>query len=69
MKRNQPPVFAASAMKVVRAVQSTNGRWDLIVELGTETLEGLDRALARIRMLDGVTTSETSLLLSTSKSS
>jgi len=56
-------------MKVVRAVQSTNGRWDRIVELGTETLEGLDRALARIRMLDGVTTSETSLLLSTSKSS
>ena len=26
----------------VRAVHSTNGRWDLIVELGTETLEALD---------------------------
>jgi len=52
----------------VRAIHSTNGRWDLIVELGTETLEALDQALARIRMLDGVSTSETSLLLSTSKS-
>lgn len=52
----------------VRAVHSTNGRWDLIVELGTETLEALDAALARIRTLDGVQSSETSLLLSTKKS-
>lgn len=52
----------------VRAIHSTNGRWDLIVELGTETLEALDAALARIRMFDGVSTSETSLLLSTKKS-
>lgn len=55
-------------MVEVRAIHSTNGRWDLIVELGTETLEALDQALARIRMLDGVSTSETSLLLSTRKS-
>ncbi|MDK3019117.1 Lrp/AsnC family transcriptional regulator [Pseudodonghicola flavimaris] len=53
----------------VRAVHSTNGRWDLILELGTETLEDLDRALARIRVLDGVVSSETSLLLSTRKAS
>ncbi len=52
----------------VRAVHSTNGRWDLIVELGTETLEALDAALARIRQFDGVATSETSLLLATRKS-
>jgi len=51
----------------VRAIHSTNGRWDLIVELGTETLEALDRALARIRSFDGVQSSETSLLLSTKK--
>ena len=51
----------------VRAVHSTNGRWDLIVELGTETLEDLDSALARIRRFDGVSTSETNLLLATRK--
>ncbi len=51
----------------VRAIHSTNGRWDLIVELGTETLEALDGALARIRTFDGVATSETSLLLATRK--
>ncbi|MDK3072511.1 Lrp/AsnC family transcriptional regulator [Sedimentitalea sp. JM2-8] len=51
----------------VRAVHSTNGRWDVIVEIGTETLEGLDAALSRIRRFDGVQTSETSLLLATRK--
>jgi len=56
-------------MSEVRAIHATNGRWDVIVELGTETLEKLDQALSRIRRLDGVTTSETSLLLSTRKSS
>ncbi|MEM9550094.1 MAG: Lrp/AsnC family transcriptional regulator [Pseudomonadota bacterium] len=53
----------------IRAIHATNGRWDLIVELGTETLEALDAALGRIRKLDGVMTSETNLLLSTRKSS
>ena len=51
----------------VRAIHSTNGRWDLIVEIGTETLEALDAVLARIRKFEGVATSETSLLLSTRK--
>ena len=51
----------------VRAIHSTNGRWDLIVELATETLETLDAVLARIRQLEGVRTSETSLLLSTKR--
>lgn len=55
-------------LREVRAIHSTNGRWDLIVELGTETLEALDAALARIRLFDGVATSETNLLLSTKKS-
>jgi len=52
----------------VRAVHSTNGRWDVIVELGTETLEQLDAALSKIRRFDGISTSETSLLLATRKS-
>ncbi|WP_299353419.1 Lrp/AsnC family transcriptional regulator [uncultured Shimia sp.] len=52
----------------VRAIHSTNGRWDLIVELGTDTLEELDAVLGRIRRLEGVSTSETNLLLATKKS-
>lgn len=58
-----------SGLSEVREVHSTNGRWDVIVELGAETLEQLDAALSRIRKFEGVSTSETSLLLSTKKSS
>ncbi|MDE3027995.1 MAG: Lrp/AsnC family transcriptional regulator [Paracoccaceae bacterium] len=54
-----------SGMPAVQAVHSTNGKWDMIAELGTETLEELDAALAQIRKLEGVSTSETSLLLTT----
>lgn len=49
----------------VQAIHSTNGKWDLIVELGTETLADLDEVLAKIRKMDGVSTSETNLLLAT----
>jgi len=49
----------------VMAVHSTNGKWDLIVELSTQTLLELDDVIHRIRSIDGVMTSETNLLLST----
>lgn len=49
----------------VERIHSTNGKWDLIVDLGTDTLEALDRTLSAIRALPGVTRSETNLLLST----
>ena len=57
-----------TALPEVRELHSTNGRWDVIAELGTETLEALDDVLFRIRRFDGVSQSETSLLLSTRKS-
>jgi DNA-binding Lrp family transcriptional regulator len=52
----------------VRAVHSTNGRWDVIAEIGTATLEEFDVVLTRIRRFDGVVASETNLLLKTRKS-
>lgn len=45
-------------------VYSTNGRWDLVVEINTECLATLDRALNEIRVIRGVSLSETSILLS-----
>jgi DNA-binding Lrp family transcriptional regulator len=56
-----------AAMSELRAVHATNGRWDLIVEIGSATLADFDRVLDRIRQLDGIVASETSLLLSTQK--
>ena len=58
-----------SGMSAVRSIHTTNGRWDVIIEIGTETLEQLDTTLADIRRLDGIAQSETNLLLSTRKSS
>lgn len=60
-------VRQVQGMPDVRAIHTTNGRWDVIVEIGTATLEAFDGVLSRIRKIDGVATSETSLLLSTRK--
>ena len=51
----------------VTALYSTNGRWDIVAELRADSLEGFDRALARIRLIEGISQTETSLLLSTFK--
>lgn len=48
----------------IRALHTTNGRWDLVAELHTESLGAFDGVLGRIRGIDGIINSETSLLLS-----
>lgn len=58
-------IRALDGLPEVEAIHTTNGRWDLILELGTETLPDLDAVLRRIRLIDGVARSETNLLLST----
>tara|TARA_B110000967_G_C18894941_1_gene569898 strand:- start:1786 stop:2238 length:453 start_codon:yes stop_codon:yes gene_type:complete len=52
------------SMAAVTAVHSTNGNWDVIAEIGTDSLESFDAVLNAIRQISGVTRSETSLLLS-----
>jgi DNA-binding Lrp family transcriptional regulator len=49
----------------VEAVHTTNGRWDLIAELAADSLAGFSNALDAIRMIDGISATETSLLLRT----
>ena len=51
----------------VRTLHTTNGRWDIIAELRADTLEAFDRVLGRIRKVEGIANTETSLLLSTRK--
>jgi len=48
----------------ITAVHTTNGRWDMVIELVTDNLQDFDRVLNRIRQISGVSASETSLLLS-----
>jgi DNA-binding Lrp family transcriptional regulator len=56
-----------AGLPAVLAVHSTNGKWDLIAEIGTQTLAELDEVIFRIRGIEGVMTSETNLLLGTRK--
>jgi DNA-binding Lrp family transcriptional regulator len=51
----------------VGALHSTNGRWDIVAELRADSLSSFDQVLGRIRQLDGIASTETSLLLSTFK--
>ncbi|MFK5981106.1 MAG: Lrp/AsnC family transcriptional regulator [Rhizobiaceae bacterium] len=55
-------------MPTILAIHTTNGKWDLIIELGTQTLADLDAVLRDIRLIDGITNSETNLYLSTKRS-
>lgn len=48
-------------------LHTTNGRWDILAELRADSLEAFDRVLGRIRLIEGISQSETSLLLSTFK--
>jgi DNA-binding Lrp family transcriptional regulator len=57
-----------NGMTEVRALHSTNGKWDLIAEIGTTTLDEFDTVLGKIRKIEGVVSSETNLLLATKKS-
>lgn len=51
----------------VTGLHSTNGRWDLVAELRADSLEAFDQALGSIRLIEGIASTETSLLLSTHK--
>jgi len=64
-KGTERVIAALRGMAEVQRIHTTNGRWDLIAELGAETLADLDAVLRRIRLIDGVATSETNLYLST----
>lgn len=61
-------IRALGGLPEVSVIHTTNGRWDLVVELGTPTLAEFDAVLRRIRLIAGITNSETSLLLATPRS-
>jgi DNA-binding Lrp family transcriptional regulator len=65
--RTEAVIRALRGDPAVSALYSTNGRWDIVVELRAESLEAFDRVLARIRLVEGISSTETSLLLSTHK--
>ncbi|SUB00443.1 Leucine-responsive regulatory protein [Pannonibacter phragmitetus] len=66
-KRADAVIRRLSGMPEARSIHTTNGRWDLVIELATPDLASFDAALHRIRLIEGVSATETSLMLSAVK--
>lgn len=64
-ERSGAVLKALRAFPEVRAVHMTNGRWDMIAELETDSLAGFSAALDAVRLIEGISATETSLLLKT----
>lgn len=47
----------------VSAVHHTTGRWDLIAEIQTDSLASFNKIVGALRLIDGITATETNLLL------
>nr|WP_315192930.1 Lrp/AsnC family transcriptional regulator [uncultured Aquabacterium sp.] len=47
----------------VAVLHDTNGRWDLLAELRAENLAGLSKVLERVRLIRGISNTETSIHL------
>lgn len=65
--RNEAVLAKLRGDPAVTALHTTNGRWDIVAELRTDSLATFDQVLRRIGQIDGVARTETSLLLSTLK--
>ncbi|MCB4207366.1 Lrp/AsnC family transcriptional regulator [Arthrobacter sp. UM1] len=53
-----------SGVPEISALHTTNGNWDLVAEVRCESLGAFDALLRRLRGIEGIVGSETSLLLS-----
>lgn len=49
----------------VARLSDTNGRWDLLAELRAENLAGLSKVMERVRLIRGISHTETSIHLET----
>lgn len=56
-------IKALRGLPEIQSLHTTNGGWDLVAEVRCDSLLDFDRVLGRIRSVDGVINSETSLLL------
>ena len=66
-ERSSAVVAALRGFPEIVAVHTTNGRWDLMAELDAESLGAFSAALDRIRQIKGIATTETSILLATTR--
>jgi DNA-binding Lrp family transcriptional regulator len=65
--RLEPVLRLLRGDPAIVTLHTTNGRWDLVAELDTETLAAFSQTLDQIRLIDGIASTETSILLATQK--
>lgn len=66
-ERSRSVVKALQGIPAVAAIHTTNGRWDLVAELDVAALAEFSRTLDRIRTIEGIASTETSIFLATQK--
>jgi DNA-binding Lrp family transcriptional regulator len=66
-ERSGAVVRALRGLPEVAAIHTTNGRWDLVADLDVATLADFSASLDRIRQIEGIASTETSILLATQK--
>jgi DNA-binding Lrp family transcriptional regulator len=64
-ERSASVLKALRAFPEIEAVHMTNGRWDMLAEISTDSLAGFSAVLDRARTVEGIAATETSLLLAT----
>ena len=66
-ERSAAVVRALKGFPEVAAIHTTNGRWDLVADLDVENLAQFSHTLDQIRQIEGIASTETSILLATQK--
>lgn len=66
-ERSGAVVGALRGFPEVAAIHTTNGRWDLVADLDVENLAQFSQTLDQIRQIEGIASTETSILLATQK--
>ncbi|QIB64354.1 Lrp/AsnC family transcriptional regulator [Kineobactrum salinum] len=62
-KKEARAIELLAGMPEVVSIHHTTGRWDIIAEIRTDTLETFNRVVGEIRFIDGISMTETNLLL------
>ncbi|MBC8130846.1 MAG: Lrp/AsnC family transcriptional regulator [Rhizobiaceae bacterium] len=57
-----------SGLPEIVSLHTTNGRWDIVAEIEAATLSAFDTLLRTVRQIDGISTTETNILLAARKS-
>lgn len=66
-KNSEAVIRRLTGFPEIRTLYTTNGRWDVVAESETPTLREFDDLLRRIRQVDGIANTETSILLAARK--